>query len=107
MPPPRSDEAKDQIRSRLNLIEVVQQHVRLRKQGRELWGLCPFHQEKTASFHVNEQKQSWFCFGCQRGGGKFDFLSLVVENHIPGGGGGLARPAHPRIPPAQSSGPPS
>ena len=84
MPPPRSDEAKDQIRSRLNLIEVVQQYVRLRKQGRELWALCPFHQERTASFHVNEQKQSWYCFGCQKGGDMFDFVELIEKTDFRG-----------------------
>jgi len=84
MPAPRSDEAKDQIRSRLSLIEVVQQYVRLRKQGRELWGLCPFHQERTASFHVNEQKQSWYCFGCQKGGDMFDFVELIEKTDFPG-----------------------
>src|SRR5262249_60464933 len=94
MPPPRSDEAKDQIRSRLNVGEVVQQHVRLRKRGRELWGLCPFHQEKTASFHVNEQKQSWFCFGCQKGGDMFDFVELIQKTDFSGALIALARAAH-------------
>lgn len=98
MPPPRSDEAKDQIRSRLNLIEVVQQHVRLRKQGREFWGLCPFHQEKTASFHVNEQKQSWFCFGCQRGGDMFDFIELIEKTDFPGALRILAEMANVELP---------
>ena len=98
MPPPRSDEAKDQIRSRLNLIEVVQQHVRLRKQGRELWGLCPFHQEKTASFHVNEQKQSWFCFGCQKGGDMFDFIELIEKTDFPGALRILAEMANVELP---------
>ena len=84
MPLPRSDEARDQIRARLNLVEVVQQHVRLRKQGRELWGLCPFHEEQTASFHVNEQKQSWYCFGCQKGGDMFDFIEQVEKTDFPG-----------------------
>ena len=98
MPPPRSDEAKDQIRSRLNLVEVVQQHVRLRKQGRELWGLCPFHQEKTASFHVNEQKQSWFCFGCQKGGDMFDFVELIEKTDFPGALRVLAEMANVELP---------
>ncbi len=84
MPPPASDDTVDQIRTRLNLLEVVQQHVRLRKQGRELWGLCPFHQEKTASFHVNEQKQSWFCFGCQKGGDMFEFVELIEKTDFRG-----------------------
>lgn len=84
MPLPRSDDTLDQVRSRLNLVEVVQEHIRLRKRGRELWGLCPFHQEKTPSFHVNEQKQSWFCFGCQKGGDMFEFVKLIEKTDFPG-----------------------
>ncbi len=62
------DEAKEQVKARLNLVDLVGQTVRLRKQGREHTGLCPFHQEKTPSLWVNEQNQSWYCFGCQKGG---------------------------------------
>lgn len=75
MPPPAgSDDAKEQIRARLNLVDVVRQRIPLRKQGREWVGLCPFHQEKTPSFSVNEGKQSWYCFGCGRGGDLFSFV---------------------------------
>jgi DNA primase len=73
------EDARDQIRSRLNLLEVVQQHVRLRRQGREWIGLCPFHQEKTPSFTVSEPKQSWYCFGCQRGGDVFAFVEQIEK----------------------------
>jgi DNA primase len=79
MPPLPLEDARDHIRSRLNLVDVVQQHVRLRKQGREWYGLCPFHQEKTPSFHVNEQKQSWYCFGCEKGGDIFEFVELIEK----------------------------
>lgn len=81
---PPLEEARDQIRLRLNLVDVVQQHVRLRKQGREHVGLCPFHQEKTPSFSVNEQKQSWYCFGCQKGGDLFDFVEQVEKTDFTG-----------------------
>jgi DNA primase len=83
-PLPSSEDARDQIRSRLNLVDVVQQHVRLRKQGREHWGLCPFHSEKTPSFHVNEQKQSWYCFSCQKGGDVFGFVQEVEKTDFVG-----------------------
>src|SRR5262245_54459079 len=79
MRPLPSEDARDQVRSRLNLVDVVQQHVRLRKEGREFKGLCPFHQEKTPSFHVNEQKQSWYCFGCEKGGDMFDFVEQIEK----------------------------
>ena len=84
MRPLPSEDARDQIRSRLNLVDVVQQHVRLRKQGRELWGLCPFHPEKTPSFHVTEQKQSWYCFSCQKGGDMFAFVQEIEKTDFPG-----------------------
>src|SRR5205807_4691226 len=69
--------------ARLNLLDVVQQHVRLRKAGREWAGLCPFHDEKTPSFSVNEQLQSWYCFGCQRGGDVFKFVELREKVTFP------------------------
>jgi len=84
MRPLPSEDARDQVRSRLNLVDVVQQHVRLRKEGREFKGLCPFHQEKTPSFHVNEQKQSWYCFGCEKGGDMFDFIEQIEKVDFPG-----------------------
>ena len=84
MRPLPSEDARDQIRSRLSLVDVVQQHVRLQKRGRELWGLCPFHPEKTPSFHVTEQKQSWYCFSCQKGGDMFAFVQEVEKTDFVG-----------------------
>lgn len=77
--PSGSTDAVDQVRSQVNLVEVVRQHVMLRKQGREHIGLCPFHEEKSPSFSVNEQKQSWYCFGCQRGGDVFTFVEEIEK----------------------------
>jgi DNA primase len=82
VPQPLED-VRDQVRARLNLVDVVQQHVRLRKRGREWIGLCPFHEEKTPSFGVNEQLQSWFCFGCDRGGDIFTFVELREKVPFP------------------------
>ena len=91
MPQPlASDDAVQQIKARLDLVEVVQQHVRLRKQGREFGGLCPFHQEKTPSFSVNQQLQSWYCHGCQRGGDLFTFVELIEKTDFKGALGVLA-----------------
>src|SRR5437763_9322168 len=83
MRPLPSEDARDQVRQRLNLVDVVQQHVRLRKSGREFVCLCPFHQEKTPSFAVNEQKQSWYCFGCEKGGDMFDFIEQIEKVEFP------------------------
>ncbi|MGH7860724.1 MAG: DNA primase [Candidatus Dormibacteraceae bacterium] len=79
MPGRLDDDSVARIKARLNLVEVVQEHVRLRKQGREWVGRCPFHQEKTPSFAVNEQKQSWFCFGCDEGGDMFTFVEKIEK----------------------------
>src|SRR4030067_99688 len=56
--------ARDEIRQRINLVELVSRHVALKKAGRYYKGLCPFHQEKTPSFHVDREKGLWHCFGC-------------------------------------------
>jgi DNA primase len=77
------EDVRDQVRARLNLVDVVQQHVRLRKAGREWVGICPFHEEKTPSFSVNEQLQSWYCFGCSRGGDIFKFVELREKVTFP------------------------
>src|SRR5918911_1666047 len=83
MPTQPLGDVRDQVRARLNLVDVVQEHVRLRKQGREYIGLCPFHEERTPSFAVNEQQQSWYCFGCQRGGDLFTFVELREKVDFP------------------------
>jgi DNA primase len=84
MPPRGSDDAVNQVKARVNLVDVVGQHVRLTKRGREFTGLCPFHQEKTPSFTLNEQMQSWYCFGCQKGGDLFTFVELIDKTDFRG-----------------------
>ena len=60
----------------MSLSAVVQEHVTLKRAGRTLKGLCPFHGEKTPSFHVDEQKGFFHCFGCQVGGDVYKFVML-------------------------------
>ena len=68
-------ETIDEIRSRTNIVEVVSEcGVALRPAGRDYKGLCPFHDEKTPSFTVSEQKQIFYCFGCQTGGDAISFV---------------------------------
>ncbi|WP_333583109.1 DNA primase [Lactobacillus acetotolerans] len=64
----------EKVRSNVNIVDVISQYVSLEKKGKDYIGLCPFHQEKTPSFTVNEDKQFFKCFGCGKGGNVFKFL---------------------------------
>jgi DNA primase len=63
-----------EIKSRLTIEEVVKPYVKLHRAGRSLVGLCPFHKEKTPSFHVSLERGTYHCFGCGEGGDMFSFL---------------------------------
>ena len=54
----------EDLRSRVPIEEVVAEYVPLKQKGRRLWGCCPFHSEKTASFSVDTETQFYYCFGC-------------------------------------------
>ena len=69
----------DELRSRVSLAEVVGRRVNLQKRGREYTGLCPFHKEKTPSFHVVEEKGFYHCFGCGAHGDVIGF-SMQTQN---------------------------
>lgn len=69
----------DEIRRRADLVEIISPHVALRKVGRRLGGLCPFHQERTPSFTVDPEKGVWHCFGCKAGGDVFTFVEKMEK----------------------------
>ncbi|MBW1990362.1 MAG: DNA primase, partial [Deltaproteobacteria bacterium] len=71
---PGQDNAVDLVRRAADIVEVVGEHVVLKRRGAEFWGLCPFHDEKTPSFAVHPEKQMYYCHGCHAGGSVFDFL---------------------------------
>ena len=69
-----SENQVEQIREATNIVDLVSEHVRLKKRGRNFTGLCPFHNEKTPSFSVLEDKGIFKCFGCGKGGDVFSFV---------------------------------
>lgn len=71
----RISESKiEEIRNSISIVDVISEYVQLRKRGKNFVGLCPFHNEKTPSFTVTEEKQIFHCFGCHTGGNVFKFL---------------------------------
>ncbi|MGD0211076.1 MAG: CHC2 zinc finger domain-containing protein, partial [Desulfomonilia bacterium] len=64
----------ERVKTSSDIIEVVSEYVHLNKKGKSFWGLCPFHSEKTPSFHVDPDKQIFRCFGCNKGGDVFSFV---------------------------------
>jgi DNA primase len=66
-----------EIKERLSIADVVGAHVKLTRAGKSLTGLCPFHKEKTPSFHVSAERGSYHCFGCGEGGDIFSFIEKV------------------------------
>ena len=73
------DALLEEIRSRLDIVDVISRYVDLRKRGKNFVGLCPFHVEKTPSFTVSPDKQFFYCFGCGIGGDVIKFL-MMIEN---------------------------
>ncbi len=66
-----------QIKERLSIQDIIAPYVKLRRAGRSLVGLCPFHKEKTGSFHVSIERGTWHCFGCGLGGDGFSFIEKI------------------------------
>ncbi len=69
----------DELLARTDIVDLVSESVRLTKKGNSYWGCCPFHSEKTPSFHVVPDRQMYKCFGCGKGGGAINFV-MELEN---------------------------
>ena len=74
-----SDEIIDEVRQSNDIVDIISQYVHLKRSGRNFFGLCPFHNEKSPSFSVSPDKQIFHCFGCGVGGNVFTFLTKIEE----------------------------
>lgn len=72
-----SDELIDEIKNKNDIVDIISQYVVLKRSGRNFFGLCPFHKEKSPSFSVSPDKQIFHCFGCGVGGNVFHFVSKI------------------------------
>ena len=89
----------DELTERNDIVDVVSQYVRLtKKSGSNLFGLCPFHSEKTPSFSVAPDKQIYHCFGCGKGGGVINFIMEIENLSFPDAVAFLARRANMPLP---------
>ncbi|MHB8137136.1 MAG: DNA primase [Smithellaceae bacterium] len=80
----RFDDSKiEEIKSRVDIVELASDYLTLKKAGRNYLGLCPFHQEKTPSFTVNREKQIFYCFGCGEGGNVITLLMKIANKSFP------------------------
>ncbi len=75
-----SDDIIEEVRERNDIVDIVSQYVKLQKRGSNYFGLCPFHNEKSPSFSVSQDKQMYYCFGCGKGGNVITFL-MDYENY--------------------------
>ena len=66
----------DELKNKNDIVDVISRYVRLEQKGRNFWGKCPFHHEKTPSFCVNSDGQFFNCFGCHKSG---DVISFIME----------------------------
>ena len=88
----------DELVQRNPIEDVVGQYVSLKRSGANLFGLCPFHGEKTASFSVNPDKGIYYCFGCHKGGGAVNFMMEIEGLSYPDAVRALAKRAGMEVP---------
>ncbi|MBD5481009.1 MAG: DNA primase [Lachnospiraceae bacterium] len=92
------DELVEEVREKNDIVDVISGYVRLKKQGNNYFGLCPFHNEKSPSFSVSQNKQMFHCFGCGAGGNVFTFVMQYENYTFPEAIGYLAEKAGVALP---------
>ena len=88
----------DELAARSDIVDVVGSYVSLTRRGSEYWGCCPFHGEKTPSFHIRPEQQMFYCFGCKKGGGVLTFIMEIENLPFPEAVRFLARRANLPVP---------
>lgn len=73
------DSFLDELVARTDLVDIASGYVSLQRKGGRYWGCCPFHNEKTPSFSVQQDRQQYYCFGCHKGGGVINFIMEVEQ----------------------------
>lgn len=99
-----SDEIIDEVRQNNDIVDIISQYVHLKRSGRNFFGLCPFHNEKSPSFSVSPDKQIFHCFGCGVGGNVFTFLTKIEGISFIEAVQTLAERANMQLPTLESSG---
>ncbi len=77
------EQTKDRVKDALDISDVINSYIPLKRFGNNYKALCPFHTEKTPSFSVNVEKQKYYCFGCQKGGDVFQFVMDYEQTDFP------------------------
>lgn len=77
------DDFIDEVTARNDIVDIVREYLPLKPSGRGYTALCPFHNEKTASFHVSPERQIYHCFGCGEGGNVITFVMAVERLDFP------------------------
>ena len=88
----------DELRGRVDIVDVVSDYVELKQKGRRFWGRCPFHGEKTPSFSVDSEAQMYYCFGCHKGGTVINFVMDIERMEFMDAVRMLAERAHMELP---------